>query len=918
MSHMHYPVGHDDVVSAFEVTVKEGSPTRGMAFVGGAEGMVQLGNDPVVDRKPLMEILSDPKCDTRFSFFFGGVGDGRNAFCSLGSLWRQLDELITADKLTMKQVARIKVSMFVNDIDPTILCRMWVNTSLLYDYGAAMANGDAKAIEQARSVVFDVYLNSLLRDEADAAVRAIVSRGLPPVDSHSRWGGTIVNQETVDQMSSVYDRWVKGEVTPDQMYTFTNPPCPELIKNVAKSLKVRTNGSIADVALAVVTKALSLPREEMAKIGVSLGCWEIARPITSAEDVFRIRARLSALVASYQNEYERRSAEYLNLDKKTLDEVMIRYSKFHILYDLPSLHKIRDQSMADQIFFFKENVLPSLHPNLTFCHSNLSDHWSGNLRRAEDVLVELCGGKAKLQAQCSKESMDSIQTMMSKVGSKLNTSRMNPNGLLEETVAEMHSKVSPKHKTLEEATDDFFGDAARAIYFLSNCGGLNLSFGAGDMHDVAIQLFHEQVDFDHIYLSNVPDYTGLVLSFARFVPLLKPEGYLQHSILFPINLFSNLEEYIFSTTRLPTVEWVRKMLGLRYVTGSLSEFTPILWQCDYPKSGAGPRVTEDEVTQWLHEVLLRILKPAEVHVTKRSAPIELSPNTVDVIPALTRLLSLSEFQLPQTWLSTTLGSMGLQTFSLESRAECPKSTPDSPTSSVLTQRSRRDPTKTDLSLYINDISTSLFTWASRFERHQAAVEVVIPQDICRLMVRKAANRGMGTTCRLGCAVFAHESIDVVRLIQMSRNGHADPVYSRADVEQMAEIVRSYGGRTDILSAFDWDIKTGIIRFEFSDVLLHKYQDNGWHAAILLHSVEWRQLNDLHEPLLISFPPQSKDVRTIRMHATPPNHCAVCNALNGVHRCGGCKIQRYCSKSCQKIDWTKRNHKYLCKAMMKDE
>ena len=47
-------------------------------------------------------------------------------------------------------------------------------------------------------------------------------------------------------------------------------------------------------------------------------------------------------------------------------------------------------------------------------------------------------------------------------------------------------------------------------------------------------------------------------------------------------------------------------------------------------------------------------------------------------------------------------------------------------------------------------------------------------------------------------------------------------------------------------------------------------------------------------------------------------CNVCNlASTKMKWCKKCKIVRYCSKKCQKIDWKRNNHKRLCKKIRKN-
>ena len=47
-------------------------------------------------------------------------------------------------------------------------------------------------------------------------------------------------------------------------------------------------------------------------------------------------------------------------------------------------------------------------------------------------------------------------------------------------------------------------------------------------------------------------------------------------------------------------------------------------------------------------------------------------------------------------------------------------------------------------------------------------------------------------------------------------------------------------------------------------------------------------------------------------------CNICNlASTKMKWCKKCKIVRYCSKKCQKIDWNRNNHKQLCQKIRKN-
>jgi hypothetical protein len=87
------------------------------------------------------------------------------------------------------------------------------------------------------------------------------------------------------------------------------------------------------------------------------------------------------------------------------------------------------------------------------------------------------------------------------------------------------------------------------------------------MHECA----KEKEKFDRIYMSNVPDYTGLLPAYLNFLPLLKdvPHALLDASIMMATVLYQNLEQYIWSATRLRNAKEVESILGVEWLDGEL-------------------------------------------------------------------------------------------------------------------------------------------------------------------------------------------------------------------------------------------------------------------------------------------------------------------------------------------------------------
>ena len=180
------------------------------------------------------------------------------------------------------------------------------------------------------------------------------------------------------------------------------------------------------------------------------------------------------------------------------------------------------------------------------------------------------------------------------------------------------------HQRLVDAVRPFLSTLATAVFQLGSRGLLRLEFCSGDMHQAARLLQQDKEaseqeagrvsdqgrrpettaralatatarhTFKRIYLSNVPDYTGLLNAFVHFLPLLDAttEGaLLLHNILFNPATFQALDDLVYSSLRIPRASMVGDLLGADYVSGGLWS-GQVAWELRRTGTGMGTDAIE--------------------------------------------------------------------------------------------------------------------------------------------------------------------------------------------------------------------------------------------------------------------------------------------------------------------------------------
>ncbi|EGG14527.1 hypothetical protein DFA_12303 [Cavenderia fasciculata] len=215
----------------------------------------------------------------------------------------------------------------------------------------------------------------------------------------------------------------------------------------------------------------------------------------------------------------------------------------------------------------------------------------------------------------------------------------------------------PKHnKTLFDHFIHVFYQTARGLVRLSSSNALVIEMRVGDYQSVLESVRDNKeerkasgmaVEYDSIYLSNVPDYTGYLSVFTDTIEMLKPvkHSYIGFNIFLNTSLWKSFDDTIHTYLLVPGAKALPRYLGVKSVgTGDL-------WQGLRFSRVEGPipldqLVGRDELVAWLSRLFISIVTPSAME--PRTVPINSPDNIAMFFKFLGRLLRVG---YPPHWIS---------------------------------------------------------------------------------------------------------------------------------------------------------------------------------------------------------------------------------------------------------------------------
>ncbi|CAB9505751.1 expressed unknown protein [Seminavis robusta] len=253
-------------------------------------------------------------------------------------------------------------------------------------------------------------------------------------------------------------------------------------------------------------------------------------------------------------------------------------------------------------------------------------------------------------------------------------------------------------------TSCFFWNAAHALVSLcEQSDALQVEWNVGDIVSVCQRYRQAGTKrFHRAFLSNIPDYTGILPVFTDIMPLLhenkpKVSSHIHLDILLNCQCFGSYAQYIFSTTAVPTTRKAENLFGMKY----LGNAEDCAWrEYVWTRSGIQKHMSKDEFRRWLHRLfLLTILPP----VRPFTEPIRVNyPNNVAAF-VHTCKFCVDELKYPTHWISCALDELvsASSDKQFSTKAIIPASDPPQPT------KSEGQDHKVDISAFTLDLRTQM-------------------------------------------------------------------------------------------------------------------------------------------------------------------------------------------------------------------
>ena len=269
-----------------------------------------------------------------------------------------------------------------------------------------------------------------------------------------------------------------------------------------------------------------------------------------------------------------------------------------------------------------------------------------------------------------------------------------------------------------QCTSLFFWNVAKALS-LTSVGALRLelSFDSVTALCRSIQDRHlEGQKFHRIYLSNIADYIGALSIFTEVAPLLHHPtklvpSFIQTNVLYNCPVWNSYSQFIYSATAVSSLNAVETILGLSYMNSDDIWIHSNQWT-----GGMTPSATRDEVTQWLHRLLLTILLPPkrESYNINENCPMNFAQFL------RTCVYCVEILQYPRHWIGSVLDDIVAScstTGILKTKANIPPSSP-------LTFHACNTVNKVNIKPFRLELLTQISIWRDLYENYLVPLNLV--------------------------------------------------------------------------------------------------------------------------------------------------------------------------------------------------
>ena len=187
--------------------------------------------------------------------------------------------------------------------------------------------------------------------------------------------------------------------------------------------------------------------------------------------------------------------------------------------------------------------------------------------------------------------------------------------------------LSPQVTGMADLAAQFYGEVGSSLALLSqedrarhpadSHPGLSVKLSSGDVYNALETAGRAGTVFDYVYLSNIPDYTGMLPVFSYGITALKPHGILESNILANTRIWETSEDYLYHMG-FCDFEEAKNYCQSQFI-GDKNPFGAMVWQKSPKNWWLGGEVLKKKSAflHWLHDVLLNILLPSHEVIPSR-------------------------------------------------------------------------------------------------------------------------------------------------------------------------------------------------------------------------------------------------------------------------------------------------------------
>lgn len=572
-----YNIGHDNAMSALNCHEEENLQSQ-------ENSEIPIKTDFKKYNINLINLIESEN-KVELSFLYGGIGDCRHAYVTLIDIFYQLKEAQNKhcgnpEKINFQNV---KISIGINDIHPNSLAKIIIclySFQFLYDSSTEDLTSETKSAEICEMLhyiffgaIMPEYINQRLMD-----ILLILCK-FELKDLLTQLPYIIIDEKTWISLRSVIARWL-------------NEKCPCSNNAIMNRYTVdQSENDIIDFSQMNNEYCQNIDKLKEEKTKKDLEQTKLIIDKMSDEKIDEMLKLKKIDIPEHAN---KRDLIY-NIFKEILSD-----DKFQ---------KLRDVELAGCI---KDNILVCKHKIL----------FPPNKKYLEVFNLEK---NIKVEKLPKEKVQETIKNW------KLNVTMLDFDWIIKygyaelsfnpvDTVGQIYkNKIikSPSNTNkLYYYTSNYFLTIAQSLKFFCNyTPNVKLEILLGDIHSISenITLNNEErlksnlaITYDRIFLSNIPDYTGMLSHFLYVFPLLKKNefSYINSNILLATGLYKDYTEYIHTSTLMRYEEEYKKIFSATLINGDV-------WGQNKWGYYIGPeeKLNKEEFQLWLVKVFLYITMP---------------------------------------------------------------------------------------------------------------------------------------------------------------------------------------------------------------------------------------------------------------------------------------------------------------------